>query len=97
MVIDYKDMSIDISRRIVKRAGVDIVLRNREFELLCYFLRNPGIIFSKRKLLEEVWDRNACLNTTTVESHMSTLRKKLDHGFNEKLFHTVYCAGYKIE
>lgn len=96
-VITYKDLVLDMGRRTVCRGEKCIELRNKEFDLLKYLLQNPGIVLSKTKILEAVWDMNAFTNTTTVESHVSTLRSKLDKGFEERLLHTVHCVGYKIE
>jgi len=47
--------------------------------------------------MEEVWDMNSSIASTTIESHMSTLRRKIDKDFDEQRLHTIYCVGYKIE
>lgn len=95
--IRYKDLVLDMNKRTVCRGNKCIELRNKEFDLLCYLLQNPGIVLSKTRILEAVWDMNALTNTTTVESHVSTLRRKIDKDFEERLLHTVHCVGYKIE
>ena len=96
-IVRYKDIILDLSRRTVTRGDKTFYLRNKEFELLKLFVENPGIVMSKTKILENVWDMNAITATTTVESHISTLRKKIDKDFNEQRLHTIYCVGYKIE
>jgi DNA-binding response OmpR family regulator len=96
-VLSYKDITVDMSRRQVFRKGREYYLRNKEFELLYYLIRNPGIVLSKQRILEEVWDMNASSCTTTVESHISSLRKKIDKDFEQQYLQTVHCVGYKFE
>ena len=96
-VLSYKDLTVDLSKRQVFRRGKEYFLRNKEFELLYYLMRNPGVVLTKQRILEEVWDMNASSCTTTVESHISSLRKKIDNGFDERYLQTVHCVGYKFE
>lgn len=95
--IRYKDLVLDMHKRTVCRANRCLKLRNKEFDLLRYLLQNHGVVLSKSRILEAVWDMNALTNTTTVESHVSSLRRKLDMDFEERLLHTVHCVGYKFE
>jgi two-component system copper resistance phosphate regulon response regulator CusR len=95
--LGYKDIKINMATRKCFRGDNSIVLRNREFELIVFLVKNPGRIFSVTQLLEAVWDMNSIAKTNTVQSHISFLRKKIDFGFDEKLVHTVSCVGYKLE
>ncbi len=95
--IAYKDIVLDLGERNCFRSHRKILLRNREFELLKFFLENPSVIFTKLQLLEAVWDMNSDVNTNTVQSHICFLRRKIDVGFDEKRLHTVNCVGYKFE
>lgn len=95
--IEYKDIKMDLKTRNCYRLEQLVVLRNKEFELLKFLIENPERIFSVTQILEAVWDMNADLNTNTVQTHISTLRKKIDIGFSEKRLHTVNCIGYKLE
>ncbi len=96
-VLEYKGLTLDVGRRIAQRGNRIIRLRNKEFELLKMFMRNPGIVITKRRFLESIWDINASMNTTTVETHISHLRKKIEDDKSEKLLHTIHCVGYKLE
>lgn len=96
-VFSYKDITLDIGRRQVFRKGQEFFLRNKEFELLYYMMSNPGIVLTKQRILEEVWDMNASSCTTTVESHISSLRKKIDKDFDEQYLQTIHCVGYRFE
>lgn len=95
--IVYKDIVLNVNKRTVSRGEVTYTLRNKEFELLKYFLLNTGEIISKTKIIEEIWDMNASIDTRTVETHISYLRNKIDKGFEEKRLQTIYCVGYKFE
>jgi two-component system OmpR family response regulator len=94
----YEDVQLDCDLRILKRGEGSWFLRNKEFELMKYFIKRPGYIISKNTLIEQIWDMNADFyNSKTVESHISYLRSKLDAGFEIKRLHTVHCVGYKFE
>jgi DNA-binding response OmpR family regulator len=95
--IEYKDIVLNLENRECRRGNCIVELRNKEFELLRFFVENPCRIFNVRQILESVWDMNADLNTNTVQTHLSYLRKKIDVGFSEKRLHTVNCVGYKFE
>lgn len=96
-LIEYKGISLNPGERIVKFGSSYLSLRNLEFRLLHYFLNNRGFVLTKRKILEDVWDRNAVTTTTTLESHISSLRKKLAVHMDNELIKTVYCVGYMVE
>lgn len=74
-----------------------IFLRNKEFCLLEYFMRNAGRVVSRTQILEDVWDRNICCPTNTVDVHVSALRRKLQDLQCKKLIKTIHCVGYIFE
>jgi DNA-binding response OmpR family regulator len=74
-----------------------INLRNKEFCLLEYFLRNSDIVLDRPRILEDVWDRNICWPTNTVDVHVSTLRKKLIKFNCPDFIRTVHCVGYILD
>jgi hypothetical protein len=93
----YKDIEMNLLQRTCSRSGVELKLRNREFDLLKFFIENPKQVFSVEAILEYVWDMNSTFDTNTVQSHISFLRRKIDRDFAEKRLHTVPCVGYKFE
>jgi len=95
--LEYKDILLDLNTRKIIRGDQSHGLRRKEFDLLKLLLENHGLVLSKTRILESVWDMNVDLSTTTLESHICALRKKLDKGFLVKRLHTVHCVGYKIE
>lgn len=67
----------------------------KEFEILKLFMSNPGIVFSRDKLLSEVWEIDYLGESRTVDMHIKTLRQKL--GDAGALIETVIGVGYKME
>ena len=90
------DLSIDVLGRVVQRGSQRIDLSPREFALLEYLARNAGNILSRTMLMEHVWDINQDPLTNVVDVHVNRLRKKVDHGFNEPLIHTIRGVGYVL-
>jgi two-component system OmpR family response regulator len=94
--ITVGDLSIDLRRRVVTRAGKKIDLQPREFSLLEYLARNAGRVISKTMIMEHVWDYNFDPQTNVVESRICRLRDKIDKGFTTPLIHTVRGTGYVL-
>lgn len=74
-----------------------IPLRNKEFILLKYLFQHIGKVVTRTELLEEVWDRNICCATNTVDVHVSGLRQKFKKYLKQDLIRTVYCIGYVFD
>lgn len=91
------DLTMDLIRRKVTRAGVEIDLLPREFALLEHLLRRKGRVQTRTMLLEAVWEISFDPQTNVVETHVSRLRSKIDKPFDRELLKTVRGAGYKIE
>ena len=87
---------LDRINRRVTRAGRAIVLQPREFQLLDELIRHLGRVVTRMMLLKAVWDFGFDPQTNVVESHMSRLRAKLDHGFDTPAIDTVRGEGYRL-
>lgn len=72
------DVEIDIARRSVTLGGVLLTLKPKEFDLLLYFARHPGIVLSRDALLREVWGYDYPVDTRTVDVHVRWLRQKIE-------------------
>lgn len=100
-IIQVDDLTLDTVRHVVKRDGVEIRLTKKEFMFLEYLMRNHGTVLSRGMIMEHVWDMNADPFSNTIESHVRSLRKKIDElpgdEHRRKLIHTVSGRGYKIE
>lgn len=75
--------------------GEQITLTFKEYELLKTFMQNPGIVFTRDKLLSTVWGLDYMLESRTVDMHIKTLRKKL--GVAGSQIETVIGVGYRME
>lgn len=91
------DLELDIQGHTVFRAGKLIYLNRKEFALLEYLMRNPGVTLTRTMILEHVWDMNADPFTNTVDVHIRFLRQKIDGHGQKRLIKTVHGYGYKIE
>lgn len=88
------NLTIDPERRMVKVGGRTVDLRMKEFDLLMTLARDPGVVFSRERLLEIVWGYDFAGETRTVDVHIAHLRHKLD-GMTPSI-ETVWGVGYKI-
>lgn len=75
--------------------GTEIALTHKEYELLYFFVSNPGQVFSREQLLNRIWGYDFEGNTRTVDTHIKTLRQKL--GSEGKSIVTLIRSGYKFE
>ncbi len=96
-VIYVADLSINKTEQKVFRAGREITLTVKEFQLLLLLAENVGRTFSKRQISEQVWQHNFNTNTNTVEVYINFLRKKIDKDFDQKLIHTRSGFGYFLQ
>ena len=92
--IIYQDITVDLDSRSVHKAGELISLKPMEYELLCTFMKHPGMVLTREKLLRQVWGDEYIGETRTVDVHVAALRKKL--GLTEQLA-TVFKLGYRLE
>jgi two-component system alkaline phosphatase synthesis response regulator PhoP len=88
-------LCVNIPRHTVTAGGEAIALTLKEFDLLAYLMGNPGVVLSRERILQAVWDHAQALETRTVDTHILTLRTKLKSC--GALIHTVRGLGYKIE
>lgn len=96
-ILMVSDLKMDLLTRQVFRQGQEIELTNREFALLEFLMRHPGQVFSRTLIMESIWDYNYFSQSNVVDVYIRQLRKKIDDPFTEKLIHTVWGAGYKIQ
>ena len=91
-------LHLDYARRRASLAGVDLALTPREWDLLWFFARQPGLVFSRSELLEKVWGYGHDGYDHTVNSHINRLRGKLGDGrSNAQYIHTVWGTGYRFD
>ena len=94
-VLKIGDLAVNVDERTVKIKDAEITLTYKEFELLKLFLANPGMIFSRDKLFNEIWGFEFYGESRTVDMHIRTLRQKLgDYG---NIIRTVRNVGYGLD
>ncbi len=90
-------LSIDPVARQVFRAGVEISLTEKEFDLLYLFASKPGRVFSRNQLLDLVWGCGNGIYEYTVTSHISRLRSKIEPDpANPRIIQTAWGVGYRL-
>jgi DNA-binding response OmpR family regulator len=96
-VLKVGDLTINIIDKTVKRGTKEIVLQRKEFQILEYFMRNPGKLITRSTLLEHIWDSDVDSVANIVDVHIKYLRDRIDKPFPKKLIKTIYGLGYKME
>ncbi|MEG0296544.1 MAG: response regulator transcription factor [Clostridium sp.] len=96
--IIIESMVIDKSKHKVTIDDKEVVLTAREFEILYLLANNRGRVFSMEEIFEKVWKERYYQSNNTVMVHMSRLRDKIEKQMEgNKVIHTVWGVGYKIE
>ncbi len=90
-------MVLDCASHTVKRGGLEISLSAKEYALLEYLMHNQGIVLSREKIEDHIWNFDYEGGTNVVDVYISYLRKKIDGGHEKKLIHTVRGRGYVLQ
>jgi len=89
---------INLTKRTIISSGEEVSLTDKDFDLAVFMFQNVGRLLSRDFLLERVWGISSNINTRTVDTHVSRLRRKLnikpENGFRIK---TIYQHGYRLE
>ena len=91
------DLVLDTTTREVRRAGRLLDLTPKEFTVLEYLMRHPGRVMSRTLITEYAWDYHFDPGTNIVDVVINRLRKKIDHGQDRKILHTVRGVGYVVK
>ncbi len=95
-VLEVADLTLDLLRREVRRAGEVIELTPKEFALLEYLMRNPGAALSRTQIIDHVWRYDLDAVSNVVDIYIHYLRDKIDRRVRHPLIKTVRGVGYKI-
>jgi len=96
--LTFGDLTIDMARREVLRAGHVIPLKPKEYELLVFLVRHRGIVLSRDLILERVWGWDYAGETRTVDVHVRWLREKIEPDLAApRRIVTVRGVGYRFE
>lgn len=95
-VLRVADLTLDCASHAVERGGRAINLSAKEYALLEYLMLNQGIVLSREKIENHIWNFDYEGGTNVVDVYISYLRRKIDSGHDVKLIHTVRGHGYVL-
>ena len=96
-VLTVGDLTLDTGTHQVTRGGRPIDLSAREYAILEYMCMNPGIVLSREKIADHIWNYDYSGGSNVVDVYISYLRKKIDGGQEKKLIRTVWGSGWTIK
>jgi len=95
--MEFGDVEVDLTRRVVSRGGAPLKLTRAEYNLLTHFLQNPDRVLSRDMILNSVWGYDSFPHTRTVDAHVVRLRQKLEpDAATPRHFVTVHGVGYRF-
>jgi DNA-binding response OmpR family regulator len=96
-VVQFGDVVVDLSTRVVTRSGSECPLTPKAYELLLALVRRDGAVAGRGELLREVWGYGAFVMSRTVDSHVAELRRKLETDpADPRHIMTVWKVGYRL-
>ena len=95
-LLSVGDLTMDTAAKVVKRGGKEIPLSAKEYALLEYLMHNAGIVLSREKIENHIWNFDYEGGTNVVDVYIRYLRKKIDESYDKKLIHTVRGRGYVL-
>lgn len=95
-VIKVDDLVLDIKSHSVSRGGVNISLSSKEYALLEYLMVNRGVVLTRSRIEDHIWNYDYEGGTNVVDVYIRYLRQKIDVGHDNKLIHTVRGTGYVL-
>ena len=95
-VLSEGDLRLDPATKRAWRAGSELQLSPKEFSLLEFFLRHPGIVLSRSQIIEAVWDFAFESSSNVVDQYVNYLRRKVDAPFGRHDIETVRGMGYRL-
>jgi DNA-binding response OmpR family regulator len=93
-ILNLGTIEIDVSQHRVLVNGAEVTLTHREYELLCYLVKNKGKVCTRTQIIEDVWDIHFDYDTGVIDVFMNAIRKKLNLKIEEDYIKTVRGVGY---
>ena len=90
------DLVLDLRRRRAQRAGKNIDLSPKEFNLLEFLMRNEGRVVTRTQILDHLWGYDYDSESNPVDVYVAYLRRKVDKGHGHQLIRTVRGIGYAL-
>lgn len=96
-VLRAANLTVDLNTRMVFRDSTAITLSSKEFAILEYMVRNQGIVLTREKIEQHIWNYDYEGSSNVIDVYIRYLRKKIDDSYTPKLIHTVRGAGYVLK
>ena len=96
-IYQLANLKVDLTSHSVFRDDTPIALSAKEFSILEYMILNQGIVLSREKIEEHIWNYDYQGGSNLVDVYIRYLRKKVDEAFTPKLIHTVRGVGYVLK
>jgi DNA-binding response OmpR family regulator len=93
---EWKNLRVDLTRRLVTRDEVSVDLTRSEFTLLLSLVRSAGQCVTRQKLTESIWGADSNIGSGALDVLVNALRGKIDGPYTQKLIHTVRRSGYML-
>lgn len=90
------NLYFDSESNCFKRGHKELYLTKKEYCLLKYFFQHQGKVITRGEILENVWHYNSNPFSNSIETHIASLRKKINSTSNNQLIHTFHGRGYKL-
>ena len=95
-IIEIANLKVDLNTHKVYRDDQEIELSNKEFSILRYLSINRGVVLSREKIEEHIWNYDYAGSSNVVDVYIRYLRRKIDDNYEPKLIRTVRGAGYVL-
>ena len=95
--LSYGDVTVNLSTNSTTKAGKDVELLGKEFDLLVSFLQNQNVILPKTQIFDRLWGFDSDTTVSVVEVYVSKIRKKLKGTTFAKNLHTLRSVGYILK
>lgn len=96
-VLQVADLTLRLDTPSVFRGGQEIKLSSKEYSLLRYMMQNAGIVLTRDKLEQHIWNYDFTGGSNIIDVYIRYLRKKIDENYEPKLIHTVRGHGYVLK
>jgi two-component system OmpR family response regulator len=95
-VLEVGDLHLDPARRVASRGEVALSLSPKEFALLELFMEYPGMVLTRTRIIEQIWDYEYDGVSNVVDQYVVYLRRKIDRPFGRSDLETVRGVGYRL-
>jgi two-component system OmpR family response regulator len=95
-VLEVGDLRLDPALRVATRGAATLSLSPKEFALLELFMENPGMVLTRTRIIEQIWDYEYDGVSNVVDQYVVYLRRKIDRPFGRNDLETVRGVGYRL-